>query len=94
MLGTVARRKRNENALRRWRRQHGLSQEELGLACGFSDNSSIYLYESGRRPFTYTRLLKISRLTGLTLWELAWPDQRAELAELAAAVPASERIAS
>lgn len=78
--------------LRRWRRQRHLSQYEFGVACGFAENSSIYLYESGRRPFTYTKLLVVARLTGIPLWELAWPEQRGELLALGKAL--GERLAS
>lgn len=78
--------------LRRRRMDMGLSQAELGLAIGFTEGSSVAQYEQRVRPFIFPRLLMASRITGIPVWELAWPDQRKTLVQLAAAVPEFARV--
>lgn len=77
--------------LRRWRTSQGLSQSALALAVGYSEGSSVHLYERDCRPFVYPKLLKVAKYTGIPAWELAWPAQRQEMILLARCVPPGYR---
>lgn len=90
MIGSMGRRvaiHEGPEKLRRWRTEHDLTQAELGAQLGFTERTAISQYEAGLRPLTYKRLLKASALTGIPLWDLAWPGQREELVALAKRVP-------
>lgn len=77
--------------LRKRRLDMGLSQNDLACQLGFREGSSIHLYESRSRPLVYCRMLVAARVLGIPAWELAWPDQRKEMIQLAKAVAAADQ---
>lgn len=59
-----------------WRQKTGHSQQDLALKLGYKHNSSIHWYEHGRYPLKLEHLVALSRITGIPIWVLAWPEQR------------------
>lgn len=49
---------------------------------GLKHPSSVYQYEAELLPFTYSHLLELQRITGISIWRLAWPDQRKVMREI------------
>lgn len=70
-----------------WRQSTRTSQRQLAEAIGLKHASSIYLYEAGRQPLTYPHLVSLQRVTGISIWTLAWPGQRLLMREIAATPP-------
>lgn len=87
MARTAAAEMEGPAKLREWRERHGLSRDELAARIGFTDGSSVRNYEHGRRHMLYRRLIAASQLTGISVWDLAFPTQREEMVALAKAVP-------
>lgn len=54
-------------AIRRWREQKGMSQEELAKAAGDLDKQTIYRLEKGRVWPEYESLEKICNVLGVSL---------------------------
>lgn len=84
---------RGATLLRAWRIERGLSQAEVAHKLGLKDPASIGVYEAGKYPLTLKRLIQLHELTGLPIWDLAWPDQRQIIRGLAGADPQQQRAA-
>jgi transcriptional regulator with XRE-family HTH domain len=81
---------RGPTALRTWRERRGISKQGLAEMLGLKHAASVHQYERGMLPLTYSRLVALQRLTGISIWTLAWPGQRVLLREIAAAVGGAE----
>lgn len=61
--------------IREARLKAGLSQKELGTACGCSDRnaqSTVARWESGNRPIPKNKMLTVSRLLNIPLESLLY----------------------
>lgn len=68
--------------LREWRLRTETTGQELAERIGLKHSASIYLYETGKLPLPYVRLLALQRITGIPVSVLAWPEQRRVMRQL------------
>lgn len=87
MAGKPGERTNGPAILREWRRHTGTSRARLAELLGLSDPASIYQYETGRLSLTYIHLITLQSITGIAIWDLAWPEQRYVIRALAGAAP-------
>ena len=59
--------------LRTLRERSGLSQKQLAEACNLSQNA-ISLWEQGKREPTWSAVISVANVLGVTLDDLAEPD--------------------
>jgi transcriptional regulator with XRE-family HTH domain len=63
-----------DSPLRRWRRKHGMTQEQLGQRCGVTKNT-IARWEQGFRMPGGPSVRKLIEATGLSADALMFPER-------------------
>ena len=67
-------------ALREYRREYDLSQQELGELCGLNHSAISRIESGGRTDLRMSTLRKLSQVMGMTLDELDAASQQTEAA--------------
>ena len=80
-------------ALTAWRKRTGTSRQDLAHLLGLKHSASVYQYETGRLPLTYAHLVNLQKITGISVWTLAWPGQRLVMRQIADADEKPEEAA-
>lgn len=67
---------RGPEALIEWRERTNTSRQQLAEMLHLKHSASVYQYETRRLPFIWPHLVALERITGISIWVLAWPEQR------------------